>query len=83
MDGDRIIKHLISNFSSPRDDGASANLDQTVYHTLLLVSTDARVEATITHMTDKHGDNHQRLTNVEMFRRNWNRLDLSSASPHL
>lgn len=79
-----MLEHLISTFSASTDVGTSTELDRDVYHTVTLVSSDTYIEATITHATDKHGDSRQRLTNVEMFRRrNWNTLDLFSASPHM
>lgn len=84
VSGNKILEHLISTFSASADKGASAGLDRDIYHTVSLSSSDTYVEATITHATDKHGDSRQRLTNVEMFRRrNWNTLDLYSASPHM
>lgn len=79
-----MVKHLISTFSALMDNRSSADLDRDIYHTVSLSSSDTYIEATITHATDKHGDSRQRLTNVEMFRRrNWNMLDLYSASPHM
>lgn len=81
VNGDKILKHFMSSFSKSSGNGSSTDLY--AYHTLSLISSDARIEATITHATDKNGGARQRITNVEMFRRNWNRLDLNSASPHL
>lgn len=54
-----------------------------IYHTLSLISSDTWIEATITHFVGKDSVVHQRVSGVEMFRRNWNRLDLISASPHM
>lgn len=59
------------------------DIEDGIYHTLSLISSDTRIEATITHFVGKDGVVHQRVSGVEMFRRNWKRLDLISASPHM
>lgn len=83
MNGTDILKHFVSGLSASLGTQTFDDVEDNIYHTLSLISSDTRIEATITHFVGKDGVVHQRISGVEMFRRNWKRLDLISASPHM
>lgn len=83
MNGTSILKHLVSGLSASLGSPKFDDIEDNIYHTLSLISSDTRIDATITHFVGKDGVVHQRVSGVEMFRRNWKRLDLISASPYM
>jgi hypothetical protein len=79
--GDKILDLLAAKYSAAAGADGPAKLECS--HKIYLVTPDRQIEATITNAADQGGVTRQRLATVEMFRRNWNRLDITSACPHM